>query len=491
MPHHNPAPETPHRRVDYAVAQACLVGMLLSYVGIALANEATDHTLHIASVMLAGVACFRFLDGRVPARWLLRGALFGILGCAVATNFLFPVGGATVVFALTAAVLIFWEVPSGRLATASIAILFAVPVVAYVMGVGEAPGGTSPEWVTVAVAVAWTTVYAAITMERARGAYADAYARLSATESRIGEEVGLLRAHNLEQAAANERHAAEAAALAERLLDERAATQRLRDALGDRDHLTAAIRADLRAPLRSITSFSQLLRRRLTRDLPESRAGEYLAFAEDGGRRMAAMVDDLLRYTQADHVEALVSVPFAGVVAEVRLNLADQVRRTGATLSAGELPVLRGYPTQLLQLAQNIISNAIKFARPGVPPVVTVTAVDGGDGTARVTFADNGRGIPAHQLGEVFGLFNRSGNVGEVEGSGVGLALCRRIAIAHGGALTVASAAGEGTAFHFVCPVAVGEGGGPPRSATPTSATPTSATPVEKSPLVGQTSAAA
>ena len=473
MSKRTPAPDPSRSPVDYLVAGGCLTGMLLTYVGVALALEGTGYMLHLAVAMLGGVGAFHVSNGRVPRGWLTRGALAGSLACALVTNFLFPVGGATVVFSLTAAMLISWEVPSGRVATALIALLFAVPVIVYLSGGGGAPSMSSPEWVTVAVAVVWTTVYGAITMERARGAYADAYARLSATEARIAEEVSVLRDQSVEQAAANAREAAGAEALTARLLGERAATQRLRNALGDRERLTAAIRSDLREPLRSITSFSQLLRRRLTRDLPDGRAGEYLAFAEDGGRRMATMVDDLLRYTQADHPEELVAVPFASVIEEVRLNLADQIGRTSATLTTGELPVLRGYPTQLLLLAQNIISNAIKFARPGVPPVITVSAEGGGDGVARVTFADNGRGIPAHQLGEVFGLFNRSGNVGEVEGSGVGLALCRRIAIAHGGGLTVASVPGEGTRFHFACPVAEAAGAyaAPAVATAPASAT--------------------
>ena len=411
----------------------------------------------LAVLLLAVAGTFVALSGRLPARVLELGAFGGMIAGTVAAQLVFPVGGDTIVYAVTMSMMILWEVPSTRRALAIVGLLYAVPGLVYVSGFGGGLVPAAPTWVTIAIGAGWGTLYATLTMDRARGAAAAARARLAETEARIGEEVASLRAQHAEQAETNARLDAEAAALAARLAVEQAATQRLRDAVGDREQLATAIRHDLREPLRSITSFSQLLRRRLARDLPGGKAGDYLAFAEDGGRRMAAMVDDLLRYTQSDHAEALEGVDLAGVLGEVRLNLADQIGRTGAIIVVeGALPTLWGYPTQVYQLVQNLVSNAIKFARPGVPPVITITPAGSTDDAAHVTFADNGRGIPAHQLQDVFGLFNRSGNAGEVEGTGVGLALCRRIAIAHGGALTVTSVAGEGTAFLFVCPRAAG-----------------------------------
>ena len=454
---------------DYDLAIGCLVGLLIADLSVSAYLTREWEALLLASLLLSGTAIFVWLHGRLPTAVLRRGGLAYVILAAGLVHFAFPVGGDTLIYVITVTLLVCWEVRSTRTALVLVAGSLAVPGLAYGLGYVEGWASPNPTWVTILIAGAFSTLYAVLNLDRARRQYADAYARLRATESRIGEEVALLRVQHAEQSATNDRLDAEAIALATRLRGEQAATQRLRDALGDREQLATSIRHDLREPLRSITSFSQLLRRRLTRDLPDGKAADYLAFAEDGGRRMATMVDDLLRYTQSDHGEALTDVDLAAVLEEVRLNLADQLGRTGATLTAGALPVLRGYPTQVYQLLQNIISNAVKFARPGVPPAIVVSAEDGGAGMARVTIADNGRGIPAHQLQDVFGLFNRSGNVGEVEGTGVGLALCRRIAIAHGGGLTVTSVAGEGSAFHFVCPRAEGA----PAVATAVPASPT------------------
>lgn len=447
-------------RVDYRITLGCTVGLVGSYLLVGALGEGGAVMFPIALVLLAGAAAFSRLNGRVNARWLARGALAGVFATAAVANVLFPVGGITLIFSVNVAQLVFWEVASGRVAAILIALLFLMPAVAYALGFGGGYGAGAAvaeyDYLVVGVGALWSVIYATLTMRHARRAYAGAHARLTVTEARIARELASLRSQTSEQAVANDRLEREAAALEARLQEERSATGRLREALGDREQLAAAIRSDLREPLRSITSFSQLLQRRLTRDFPDGRVGDYLAFAVDGGRRMATMVDDLLRYTHSDHGEALRPVALAASLEEARLNLAAQIERSGARLTAGELPLVRGYPTQLLQLFQNIISNAIKFARPGVPPVIEITAAARGRDAVRVTIADNGRGIPAAQIGEVFGLFNRSGNVGEAEGSGVGLALCRRIAIAHGGDLSVASVLDEGTAFYFDCPLAEG-----------------------------------
>ena len=113
-------------------------------------------------------------------------------------------------------------------------------------------------------------------------------------------------------------------------------------------------------------------------------------------------------------------------------------------------PVGRGPPHRpWSQLFQNLVSNALKFSRPGVAPAVEISAYERADGLVGIRVADNGIGIPANQIDKVFGLFNRAHAEGDYEGSGVGLALCRKIAIAHGGDIAVTSVPGEGTTFHI------------------------------------------
>ena len=143
------------------------------------------------------------------------------------------------------------------------------------------------------------------------------------------------------------------------------------------------------------------------------------------------------------------------VVREVETDLADMIARTEATITVGDLPSLRGQRTQLVQLFQNLIANSLKFSRPGVPPRIEILAYtpESQDGV-HVLVSDNGVGIPANQLEKIFGLFNRAHSEQGFEGSGVGLALCRRIAIAHGGDIRVTSVPAEGTAFTVVLPAA-------------------------------------
>ena len=118
--------------------------------------------------------------------------------------------------------------------------------------------------------------------------------------------------------------------------------------------------------------------------------------------------------------------------------------------------MVRGFPTQLRQLLQNLIVNALKFHRPGTPPRVEI-AYERGRG---LVIRDNGIGIPADRLEDVFGLFNRAHATEGYEGSGVGLALCRRIALAHGATLELSSAVGVGTTFVVVGLEVRGERGG-------------------------------
>lgn len=233
----------------------------------------------------------------------------------------------------------------------------------------------------------------------------------------------------------------------------RAREARLSDELSakraDERALINAIHQDLREPLRSVVSFGQLITRRVEEAGGGPGVGEYLGYAVDGGRRMAVMLDDLLRYAESTEPGEAEVVDLAAVVAGARRDLHAVVERTGARVDvdAASLPAVYGQSTQLTQLFLNLLNNALKFAHPGRIPEVEVGASPAGPHGVVVTVRDAGIGIPAHQLDKVFGLFNRAHEGDGYEGSGVGLALCRRIAIAHGADLTVESAPGEGTTF--------------------------------------------
>ena len=226
----------------------------------------------------------------------------------------------------------------------------------------------------------------------------------------------------------------------------------LRATNAERARLAEAASTDLREPLghiaRRVGVIGQTLERRgLTEGL-----GDYLHFVTDGAARMTAMVEDLLRYCDHEAAPEATDVDTAEVVAALRTSLSALLAREGAELRAvGELPVLRGAYTQVAQLLQNLVANGIKFRRPGVTPVVEIGCTAGEDALCFYV-RDNGIGMPADRLGDVFGLFTRLHDRGAYEGTGIGLSLCRRIVLAAGGEIWAESVEGAGTTFFFTWP---------------------------------------
>lgn len=215
----------------------------------------------------------------------------------------------------------------------------------------------------------------------------------------------------------------------------------------DEAHLVQAIHHDLREPLRSIISFSQLIKRQIQAGPENEKALKYLAFTQDAGERMVRMLNDLISYTATNENEMKSVIDLRNIVDEVIANLNNLIHRTDASICVGELPFVLGYNTQLLQMFQNFIANSIKYSRPGVFPKVEIFTNQSTDNGVEVCVRDNGIGIAPEKLDSIFGLFNRAGLGSEKEGSGVGLALCKRIAIAHGANIKVLSIQGEGSTF--------------------------------------------
>ena len=250
-----------------------------------------------------------------------------------------------------------------------------------------------------------------------------------------------------------------AARLRATVADNAPQTEALRLAYEEQAQIAQAASSDLRQPLRNINSFVQLIRRRLVRLGVVEEVGDYLDFVTDGAARMNGMVDDLLRYSESREEREPDAVDTGAVLAGIRDNLRDLLEREGATLRfPADLPTVLGYETQVLQLFQNLISNGVKFKRPGVAPRCEVGCVVE-DGVACFSVSDNGIGIPANRLGDVFGLFTRLHERGAYEGTGIGLATCRRIVMAAGGEIWAESEEGAGTTFRFTWPL--GEGASP------------------------------
>jgi PAS domain S-box-containing protein len=208
---------------------------------------------------------------------------------------------------------------------------------------------------------------------------------------------------------------------------------------------------DLQEPLRMVASYTQLLARRYKGKL-DADADEFIGFAVDGARRMQELINDLLTYSRVgSRALELQSVDTGLVVDRVVADLAGAIEDSGGQVSHAELPTIRADAMQIQQLFQNLIANGLKFRRPDVPPEVLVSARRS---TGAWTFAvsDNGIGIEPQYLERIFVLFQRLHSRAEYPGTGIGLAICKKIVERHAGTLTVHSEPGQGTTFEFTLP---------------------------------------
>jgi signal transduction histidine kinase len=207
---------------------------------------------------------------------------------------------------------------------------------------------------------------------------------------------------------------------------------------------------DLQEPLRTVGSYAQLLARRYKGQL-DGNADEFIRYIVGGVGRMHTLLNDMLAYSRVSQSEGkpLESTNCESVLESVRLNLEATIRESAAQVSNGSLPIVQGDEIQLGQVFQNLIGNAIKY-RSESPPIVHVSA-EREDSAWRFTVRDNGMGIDPQYHDRIFGIFKRL-HGRELPGTGMGLAICKRIIERHGGRIWVESATGQGSAFHFTIP---------------------------------------
>lgn len=208
---------------------------------------------------------------------------------------------------------------------------------------------------------------------------------------------------------------------------------------------------DLQEPLRTVSSFTQLLAQRYKGRL-DADADEFIDYAVDGANRMQNLIEDLLAYSRVGGQELKrTPVPLDDVVARVRKALDQTINETEASIEHDPLPVVWGDRSQIEQLLQNLVANALKFRRPDARPSVRVFARRA-TGSWEVSVKDNGIGIsPVHQ-GRIFVIFQRLHPRDQYPGTGIGLAICQRIVELHGGRIWVESSPGLGSTFHFTLP---------------------------------------
>ncbi|WP_331235598.1 PAS domain-containing sensor histidine kinase [Natronorarus salvus] len=204
---------------------------------------------------------------------------------------------------------------------------------------------------------------------------------------------------------------------------------------------------DLKEPLRMIRSYLDLLERRYGDELDED-ADEFIGYAVDGAERMQRMIDDLLSYSRIDtHELRFDPVDCEEVFERVETDLTVVIEESDAELTVDSLPTVEGDRDQLTQLFQNLVSNAIKYAGEE-PPRIHVSARRDGD-THVIEVSDNGIGIEAERLEEVFEIFTTGAGSSS---TGIGLSICEKIATRHGGSITIDSEPGSGTTVSVALP---------------------------------------
>jgi signal transduction histidine kinase len=212
---------------------------------------------------------------------------------------------------------------------------------------------------------------------------------------------------------------------------------------------------DLQEPLRKVTSFCQLLQRRYGGQLDE-RADQYIDFAVDGAKRMQVLINDLLAFSRAGRsAEELGPVACDEALATATANLSTQIAEAGAVIEAGPLPVVRGQLTLMSVVLQNLLGNALKFTGDQPPRVVITAERDGAFWSFSVT--DNGIGIEPQYADRVFLIFQRLHERAAYPGTGIGLAMCRKIIEYFGGRIWLDTGVADGASFRFTVPALVGD----------------------------------
>ncbi len=232
-------------------------------------------------------------------------------------------------------------------------------------------------------------------------------------------------------------------------------TEELTRTAADLQSFAYIISHDLQEPLRMITCFLNLLKEQLEGHF-DAEAEEYIYYAIDGAERMKSMIDGILAYSRVETRGKELTPTASEVVLErVLRSLKFMIAEGNAEVTYDPLPTVRADAVQLTQLFQNLISNAIKFRKEDELPQVHIAAIPIGAGEAsewRFSVRDNGIGIDAKQADRVFIMFQRLHTAEEYEGSGIGLAICKRIVERHGGKIWVESQPGEGATFYFTLP---------------------------------------
>jgi PAS domain S-box-containing protein len=232
----------------------------------------------------------------------------------------------------------------------------------------------------------------------------------------------------------------------------RSFTKRLQQSNRELEDFAYVASHDLQEPLRKIQAFADLLKTKHGATVtPQAR--DYLDRMQSAAKRMQVLINDLLSFSRVTTKgQPFVPVNLSDIAHEVAKDLELRTHDSSAHINIGELPTIDADPLQMRQLLQNLTANALKFHRPDVPPIVDVTGSIGSDGCCRIVVSDNGIGFEEKYAERIFTMFERLHGRAKYEGTGIGLAICRKIAQRHGGDIAATSVPDEGATFTVTIP---------------------------------------
>ena len=267
----------------------------------------------------------------------------------------------------------------------------------------------------------------------------------------LGRRVFLLNASEIVLPASSERRILLAM---EDVTERRRADEEIAERTRELERYATVASHDLQEPLRKIRTFGALLVEECADTLSES-GRDYVARMSGAAARMQALIDDLLTLARTStSATRTARIEIRAVVREALADLEVALAESGGAVELGDLPAVYADPVQMRQLFQNLLANAVKFRRPGVPPRIMVSARSAGSASVEVVVRDNGIGFEERHAEQIFGPFQRLHARHEYGGNGIGLAVCRRIVERHRGAIRAHSIVGEGSTFVVTLPTA-------------------------------------
>lgn len=221
----------------------------------------------------------------------------------------------------------------------------------------------------------------------------------------------------------------------------------------DLEQFAYVISHDLKQPLQSLLGFARLLNLKY-QDCLDEQGEKYLACLADSALHMNALIEDVLAYSRIRNQPKMLEITDCNVVVQqVLTNVQAAIERSGALVAYEPLPTVMADTVQMVELFQNLINNAIKFCHPDTAPKITIAA-EPGDREWRFEVRDNGIGINADAIEQIFQVFQRGHAQSDYPGTGIGLAICQKVVERHGGRIWVESEPGTGTSFYFTVPIA-------------------------------------